>query len=94
MYILIYCYDKVEHYNPNKSILNCFLEISNEVHAQGFRAVIDWVESKKENGFINKKEVKEFTELINKRNRVAHSEDETVSAEDLELAKKLLKLVM
>lgn len=72
--------------------LNCFLEISNEVHSQGFRAIIDWVEKKKKDGFINKKGAKELTEVIDKRNRVAHS-DEDVTEEDLEKAKKLLKLV-
>lgn len=76
-----------------EEFLEVFLEISNEIHAQGYRAIIDWVNKKKEDGFINKKEVKEFTEVINKRNKTAHSETETVSEKDLESAKKLLKLV-
>lgn len=76
-----------------EEFLEVFLQISNEIHAQGYRAIIDWVNKKKEDGFINKKEVKEFTEVINKRNKAAHSETETVSEKDLELAKKLLKLV-
>lgn len=76
-----------------EEFLEVFLEISNEIHAQGYRAIIDWVNKKKEDGFINKKEVKEFTEVINKRNKAAHSETETVSEKDLESAKKLLKLV-
>ena len=76
-----------------EEFLEVFLQISNEIHAQGYRAIIDWVNKKKEDGFINKKEVKEFTEVINKRNKAAHSETETVSEKDLESAKKLLKLV-